>query len=158
MFYTAGEAAKILRITASAIRYYDKEGLLPCLEKTSGGIRMFREEDLVSLRLIRCLKKAGLPLKEIRRFMNLPDDGEETIRTRLSILLRQKEVLQQKQKELDEMMNVVNYKIWYYATSQAEGTTRKVSSLSEGELPKEVRSGYAVLHTSSAADLLQSRR
>lgn len=119
---------------------------------------MFREEDLVSLRLIRCLKKAGLPLKEIRRFMNLPDDGEETIRTRLSILLRQKEVLQQKQKELDEMMNVVNYKIWYYATSQAEGTTRKVSSLSEGELPKEVRSGYAVLHTSSAADLLQSRR
>lgn len=158
MFYTAGEAAKILGITASAIRYYDKEGLLPYLEKTSGGIRMFREEDLVSLRLIRCLKKAGLPLKEIRRFMNLPDDGEETIRTRLSILLRQKEVLQQKQKELDEMMNVVNYKIWYYATSQAEGTTRKVSSLSEGELPKEVRSGYAVLHTSSAADLLQSRR
>lgn len=158
MFYTAGEAAKILGITASAIRYYDKEGLLPFLEKTSGGIRMFREEDLVSLRLIRCLKKAGLPLKEIRRFMNLPDDGEETIRTRLSILLRQKEVLQQKQKELDEMMNVVNYKIWYYATSQAEGTTRKVSSLSEGELPEEVRSGYAVLHTSSAADLLQSRR
>lgn len=155
MFYTAGEAAKILGITASAIRYYDKEGLLPGLEKTSGGIRMFREEDLVSLRLIRCLKKAGLPLKEIRRFMNLPNDGEKTIHTRLSILLRQKEILQQKQKELDEMMNVVNYKIWYYTTSQAEGTTRKVSSLSEAELPENVRSGYAALHTcSSSADSL----
>ena len=66
MLYTAGEAAKILGIPASTLRYYDKEGLLPELERSSGGMRMFRDSDFASLRLIQCLKKAGLPLKEIR--------------------------------------------------------------------------------------------
>ena len=64
MLYTAGEAAKILGIPASTLRYYDKEGLLPELERSSGGMRMFRDSDFASLRLIQCLKKAGLPLKE----------------------------------------------------------------------------------------------
>lgn len=61
MLYTAGEAAKILGIPASTLRYYDKEGLLPELERSSGGMRMFRDSDFASLRLIQCLKKAGLP-------------------------------------------------------------------------------------------------
>lgn len=45
MLYTAGEAAKILGIPASTLRYYDKEGLLPELERSSGGMRMFRDSD-----------------------------------------------------------------------------------------------------------------
>lgn len=64
MLYTAGEAAKILGIPASTLRYYDKEGLLPELERSSGGMRMFRDSDFASLRLIQCLKKAGLPLRK----------------------------------------------------------------------------------------------
>ena len=83
MLYTAGEAAKILGIPASTLRYYDKEGLLPELERSSGGMRMFRDSDFASLRLIQCLKKAGLPLKEIRDFIRLPNDGQKTIDTRL---------------------------------------------------------------------------
>lgn len=79
MLYTAGEAAKILGIPASTLRYYDKEGLLPELERSSGGMRMFRDSDFASLRLIQCLKKAGLPLKEIRDFIRLPNDGQKTI-------------------------------------------------------------------------------
>ena len=49
MLYTAGEAAKILGIPASTLRYYDKEGLLPELERSSGGMRMFRDSDFASL-------------------------------------------------------------------------------------------------------------
>lgn len=61
MLYTAGEAAKILGIPASTLRYYDKEGLLPELERSSGGMRMFRDSDFASLRLIQCLKKQAFP-------------------------------------------------------------------------------------------------
>ena len=45
MIYTVGEMAQKLGVPASTLRYYDKEGLLPFVERSSGGIRMFREND-----------------------------------------------------------------------------------------------------------------
>lgn len=61
MVYTVGEMAKLLGVTASTFRYYDKEGLLPFVERSSGGIRMFRESDIEWLRVIECMKKAECP-------------------------------------------------------------------------------------------------
>ena len=58
MIYTVGEMAQKLGVPASTLRYYDKEGLLPFVERSSGGIRMFRENDLVA---------AGHPLHEKSR-------------------------------------------------------------------------------------------
>ncbi len=146
MFYTAGEAAKILGVAPSTLRYYDKEGLLPFVEKTKSGIRMFKEEDFSALRLIQCLKKTGLPLKEIKHFIELPNDGEETIQTRLAILKQQKAILEEKKKELDEMMEVVDYKLWYYNTAEQEGSTQKVMEIVKKEIPHQVKSGYDKLH------------
>lgn len=135
MLYTAGEAAKILGIPASTLRYYDKEGLLPELERSSGGMRMFRDSDFASLRLIQCLKKAGLPLKEIRDFIRLPNDGQKTIDTRLKILSHQKKLLRKKMEELEDMMGMVEYKIWYYETAKRAGTTKVPAEMDETELP-----------------------
>ena len=64
MLYTVGEMVKKAGITASTLRYYDKEGLLPPIERTSGGIRMFREEDVEWMHLIECLKKPECRLKK----------------------------------------------------------------------------------------------
>ena len=60
MIYTVGEMAQKLGVPASTLRYYDKEGLLPFVERSSGGIRMFRENDFEWLQVIRCMKKAGI--------------------------------------------------------------------------------------------------
>lgn len=139
MLYTAGEAAKILGIPVSTVRYYDKEGLIPNLKRSSSGIRLFREEDIEELRLIQCLKKTRLSLKDIRIFMNLPVDGDKTIRTRLSILTRQKELLEEKKRELEEMMNVVDYR-----TSAEAGTTKAARDASA--VPEAYRPGYECLH------------
>ena len=57
--------AKLLNIPGSTLRYYDKEGLLPFVERSSGGIRMFQEKDYEWLKVISCLKKAGMSLKDI---------------------------------------------------------------------------------------------
>ena len=59
MVYTVGEMARRLEVSASTLRYYDKEGLLPFVERSSGGIRMFRESDFEWLQIIGCMKKAG---------------------------------------------------------------------------------------------------
>lgn len=57
MVYTVGEMAELLGVTASTLRYYDKEGLLPFVERSPGGIRMFRDSDIEWLRVIGCMKK-----------------------------------------------------------------------------------------------------
>lgn len=57
MTYTVGQMAKMLGLAGSTLRYYDKEGLLPFVERSSGGIRMFREKDYEWLQIIECMKK-----------------------------------------------------------------------------------------------------
>ena len=65
MTYTVGEIAKKLNVAPSTLRYYDKEGLLPFVERSAGGIRVFHDTDMDWLELIECLKHTGMPIKEI---------------------------------------------------------------------------------------------
>ena len=84
MTYTVGEIAKKLNIAPSALRYYDKEGLLPFIERSSGGIRIFREEDMDWLELIECMKRTGMPIKEIKHFIDCCVEGDSRINYLLS--------------------------------------------------------------------------
>lgn len=75
MVYTIGELAKMLGVPASTLRYYDKEGLLPFVARSSGGIRQFRESDIEWLRVIGCMKKAGTSIKDIRQELKQQPEG-----------------------------------------------------------------------------------
>lgn len=57
MLYTVSEMAKRLGVAPSTLRYYDKEGLLPFIERSDGGIRMFKDTDFEWLSIIECLKR-----------------------------------------------------------------------------------------------------
>ena len=137
MVYTVGEMAKLLGVTASTLRYYDKEGLLPFVERSSGGIRMFLESDIEWLRVIECMKKAGMSIKDIRQYIELALKGDDTIELRLMMFLRQKEVLQQKMAEMQHTMAMVEYKCWYYETAKAAGTVEVPQNMKESDVPKQ---------------------
>ena len=79
MAYTVGEMARRLGVPASTIRYYDKEGLLPFVGRSSGGIRVFTEKDFEWLRIIECLKNTGLSLKDSRDHIVMGMTGHGTI-------------------------------------------------------------------------------
>ena len=83
MAYTVGETARMLHVPASTLRYYDKEGLLPSVERTSGEIRMFKDDDIEWLRIIDCLKKSGMSIRDIREYIALAAQGDSTINERL---------------------------------------------------------------------------
>lgn len=75
MVYTVGETAKMLGVPASTLRYYDKEGLLPFVARSSGGIRQFRESDIEWLRVVGCMKRAGMSIKDIRQELKQQPEG-----------------------------------------------------------------------------------
>ena len=138
MIYTVGEMAKMLDVPASTLRYYDKEGLLPFVERSPGGIRMFQESDYGWLKIISCLKKAGMPLKDIREYINLALQGDETI--------EQREILRAQVAELQETLDTLDYKCWYYETAKEAGSTHAPETMPLEKIPAKYRKTRRRLH------------
>ena len=137
--YTVGEMAKMLGVPASTLRYYDKEGLLPFVERSAGGIRIFRESDLEWLRVIGCMKKAGMSIRDIRQYMELVIQGDDTIDARLEMFRRQRKTLEAQMAELQHTMDMVDYKCWYYETAQKSGTIDTPKNLPLEQVPEPLR-------------------
>lgn len=121
MPYTIAEVAKKYGMTAHTLRYYDKEGLLPFVDRTPSGIRSFKESDFEWLAVIICLKNTGMPIKEIRNFINLCQKGESTVEKRLAIFQAQKKNIEEQISLLNTHLEKVNFKIWYYSTAAKHG-------------------------------------
>ncbi len=98
MLYTVGEIAKILGISASTLRYYDKEGLLPFVERSNSGIRMFTDKDYEWLKVIECLKKSGLSIKDIKAYTNMVNQGNNSLSERLKLFQARRTAIKQKKK------------------------------------------------------------
>lgn len=124
MIYTIGEIAKKINVAPSTLRYYDKEGLLPFVERSGGGIRMFKEEDIEWLNIIECLKKTGMPIKEIKLFIDWCMEGDSTINQRLALIDRQREVVREQMEQMKKTMEVLEYKHWYYTEAKKAGTCK----------------------------------
>ena len=117
MYYTVGEIAKILNVTPHTLRYYDKEGLLPFVERSDSGIRMFKDSDFEWLHIIECLKKTGMSIKDIKVFIDWCIEGDSTIEQRLELIERQRESVLAQIEHLQETLNTLNFKRWFYQTA-----------------------------------------
>lgn len=139
MLYTVGEMAKLLGVAPSTLRYYDQEGLLPFVERSSNGIRVFKDADYEWLQVIECLKKTGMPLKDIREFIHMSMQGDETIAQRLELIIRQQEAVRKQMEELQQTLETLDFKRWYYETARDAGTTDVPRSMTLEELPEQYR-------------------
>ncbi|MGN1098621.1 MAG: MerR family transcriptional regulator [Clostridia bacterium] len=135
MAYTVGEMAKLLGVAPSTLRYYDKEGLLPFVERSGGGMRMFKDSDYEWLKIIECLKKTGMSIKDIRNFITMAMQGDETISQRLELFRKQQKIVKKQMDELQEMLDTLDYKCWYYETAMKAGTTSVPNQMSDAEIP-----------------------
>lgn len=133
MAYTVGEMAKILHVAPSTLRYYDKEGLLPFVERSSGGIRLFKDSDFEWLSMIECMKQTGMPMT----FIDLCMVGDSTISERLNLIRRQQKVVHAQMAQLQSTLDMLDYKEWYYRTAQQAGACAIQATLPEAEIPEK---------------------
>lgn len=139
MSYSIGEISQRLDVAPSALRYYEKEGLLPFVERSDSGIRQFTNIDLEWLIIIDSLKKTGMPLKEIKGFVKMFEERDTTIARRLEIVLRHRAVIQQQVARLNEIIKVLDFKEQYYLNALNEGKTMDLPDLTMEELPPELQ-------------------
>ena len=122
MIYTVGEMAKKVGVASSTLRYYDKEGILPFIERSAGGKRIFKDSDMEWLSIIECLKKTGMPIKEIKKFVDWCIEGDSTIDKRLELIDKQREEVLKQMDQLKSTLETLDYKHWYYETAKKAGT------------------------------------
>lgn len=139
MIYTVGEAAAKIGVNPSTLRYYDKEGLLPFVERSGGGIRMFKETDLEWLSTIECLKKTGMPIKEIKTFIDWCIQGDVTIPARLALIDRRRNAVEKQIEDLKATLETLDYKHWYYETARKAGTCDVHKTMNESDIPPRMR-------------------
>jgi DNA-binding transcriptional MerR regulator len=120
--YSIGEVAKELDLTVYTLRYYDKEGLMPFVDRTPSGTRVFKESDIEALKIIECLKSTGMPIKEIKAFIDWCSEGDSTLKQRYEMFMERKASVEAQMAELKKTMELIEHKCWYYKTAIDAGT------------------------------------
>lgn len=114
MYYTIGQVAKMQHLTISQIRYYDKQGLFPFLQRNEKGDRVFDEETLKYLEMILCLKNTGMPIQKIKQFIDWSMDGKSTIFQRLELMKQQETNVLQLIQDTEKNLKKIQQKIAKY--------------------------------------------
>ena len=143
--YTIGQVSAMFGLPVSTLRYYDKEGLFPALGRASG-IRRFSETELEALRVIECLKKSGMEIKDIRQFMEWCAQGSQTYPLRLELFVRQKAAVEQEMQRMGRVLDMLTFKCWYYEQAIKDGGEDRIKSLLPDRLPDEIQSLYDHAH------------
>lgn len=130
MEYTIGEVSKMFNLSISTLRYYDKEGLFPNMERKSG-IRKFTDKEIESLKIIECLKKSGLEIKDIRLYFELCQNGPLSYQERYNIFLKQKENVLAEIKRLEDVLKTIDFKLWYYSEAMKDGNEEDLKAKPE---------------------------
>ena len=121
------------------------------MERSSGGIRIFRDSDREWLRIIGCMKKARMPLKNIRQYIELALQGDDTIETRQRMFTHQRDVLRAQMEELQQTLETVEYKCWFYEIAQAAGSIDAPQQMADKDVPERFRAIRQALRSLPAA-------
>ena len=100
---------------------------------------MFKDADFEWFQIIGCLKKTGMQLVDIKRFIEMAMQGDKTIDERLALIIKQKQSVKQQINELNRMLKTLEFKEWYYETAKQAGTNEIPRNMKLDELPEEFR-------------------
>jgi DNA-binding transcriptional MerR regulator len=112
---TIADAAERTGLTAHALRYYERDGLMLGVNRARSGHRRYTEHDLSWIELITKLRATGMPIREIRRYAQLVRDGSDNELERQDLLARHRERVRQSLAETTEHLVALDRKIAYYA-------------------------------------------
>ncbi len=143
--YTIGQVAEMFGLPVSTLRYYDKQGLFPGLERTSG-IRRFGDTELEALRVIECLKKAGMEIEDIRLFMEWCAEGPSTYPKRKAMFEERKAHMESEIANMNRALDMLKFKCWYYEQAIQDGNEDRVKALIPDDLPEEIKDTYNNAH------------
>ncbi|QXJ25105.1 MerR family transcriptional regulator [Actinomadura graeca] len=120
--YSPAETAEKTGFSIDTLRYYEKIGLLSGIARNASGRRVFSDDDLSWLGMLRCLRETGMPIAEMLRYTELARGGEETVQERLEILQDHDRRVEDQIAKLREQQEQIQWKIGIYQGAFRETT------------------------------------
>jgi DNA-binding transcriptional MerR regulator len=111
---TVQEASDKTGLSAHTIRYYERIGLLPSIERASNGHRRYSEEDIGWIEFLKCLRSTGMPISDMQRYVELQQEGDATLHDRLALLEAHRRRIKIQIRELNSILERIEGKIGYY--------------------------------------------
>ena len=108
------EVAKEFGLTTDTLRYYEREGLIGPISKGKNGIRNYTDNDIKRIQFVKCMRAARLEISFFKKYLQLFERGDNTIKERREILVEQRKILKEKLDAMQEAYNKLNYKIELY--------------------------------------------
>lgn len=139
--YSIGQVAEMFGLPVSTLRYYDKQGLFPGMERSSG-VRRFSEAELEKLRVIQCLKETGMEIREIRQFMEWCAEGPSTFPQRRALFESRKAHMEDVLRRMNRTLDMLKFKCWYYEQAMQDGSDERVKQMIPEGLSEDIRALY----------------
>ncbi len=114
------EVSKHFDISPDTLRYYERVGLIPAVNRTESGIRNFNQTDIEWVEFIKCMRSAGLTIEVLTEYVELVQQGDPTNEARKQILINQRDELVRKMEEMQKTLDLLNYKIEVYEKALLE--------------------------------------
>ena len=125
--FTPGQVVEKTGFSLDTLRYYERIGLLDDIARNSGGRRVFTEDDVAWLRILRCLRDTGMPIQRMVRYAELARGGEETFAERLELLREHDREIDEKIAHLRVEQDHIRSKIGYYQREMAQHRESHIS-------------------------------
>ena len=143
--YTIGQVSEMFDLPISTLRYYDKSGLFPSIQRQSG-IRQFGDAEIEALRVIECLKASGLEIKDIKKFMEWCVEGASTYAKRKELFEARKSAVEAEMVQLQKTLDMLSFKCWYYETAIKDGNEDRLNEMIPNNLPPDIQKIYDNAH------------
>ena len=101
-------------ISTDTLRYYERIGLIPPVNRSESGIRDYNELDIRRVEFVKCMRSAGLPVEVLIEYIALVQQGDKTIESRKDILVEQREALIARMEQMQKTLDILNHKIEVY--------------------------------------------
>ena len=118
---TITEVSKKYNLSPDTLRYYERIGLIPHVNRNKSGVRDYTEEDCRWVELSKCLRSAGIPIEALIEYCTLTKEGDKTISTRKELLMEQRRALIEKIDDMQRTLERLNYKIGRYEEAEVTG-------------------------------------
>ncbi len=145
MFYTIGQVSEMFDLPISTLRYYDKEGFFPNLQR-KGNIRYFSDSEIDAIHVIQCLKESGLEIKDIKLFFQWVTEGPSSFKKRKQLFSSRRDAVLAEMNKLQKTLAMLEFKCWYYDKSIEDGTEDGVKAMMPDHLPEEIQKLYDKAH------------
>jgi len=126
-----GEVSRKHGISTDTLRYYEKVGLIPFVNRNESGIRDYTEADIKRIEFIKCMRNAGLPIEALTKYMNLVIQGDKTIEARKEILQDQRDLLAAHIQDMQKTLDLLDYKISVYEEALLKKEQEMVQEIAE---------------------------